>query len=463
MSLKSLSYEDIYHYFANSIKESTDFTTGSEHELFCFDSKYRLIPYSLAPSHKATHSDNTSIEKLFSFFTRQKDYAPIKTDGVTLALSKGRTYITLEPGCQLELSGAPYHSLHDMRDEIVEYYQLLHEAQKEMDIHFAAIGMNPMYLVEEIPHLPKKRYEFMKAYFPSKGIHGQDMMFRTTTIQANFDFNSEDDMAMKMKVTTLLSPFINSMFANSVYLNKHDTGYKYYRSHIWKNTDPDRCGFLRFVFNKTFGFHDYIQWLLDIPMIFVKINNSYISTGSMTFRHFMDNGIDGNFPTLEHFVQQVSLAFPEVRLKTYLELRGADGGPPSHILALSAIWKGILYYHPNLEKAYQLIEHLTFNDLTEISEQVSKHAIHAKHKKIDFYKTLLALLEISKAGLEHISQKNQNHHDESMYLKPLCEILENKQTLADKTKECMKNKDPFLQAGDLFHFSEVKNNSLHAL
>ena len=305
---------------------------GTEHEKFAYDLRnLRPLPYEGMPGIKAL------LEGMLRF-----DWEPVLEGENVIALKAADgASVTLEPGGQFELSGAAVETLHQTCNEVNTHLTQVKEVCKEIGAGMIGLGFNPKWRREDIHWMPKGRYRIMRAYMPTRGQLGLDMMLRTCTVQVNLDFDSEADMVKKMRVGVALQPVATALFAASPFSEGKPNGYLSYRSHIWTDTDPDRCGMLDFVFEDGFGFERYVDYLLDVPMYFVYREGAYIDVAGKSFRDFMAGklaGFEGQHPTLKDWEDHMSTAFPEVRLKTFLEMRGADGGPWARLCALSAFW-----------------------------------------------------------------------------------------------------------------------------
>src|SRR5215813_11142922 len=320
----------LVEYFAAGNKPRADWRLGTEHEKFGFH-KETLKPLA--------YDGPDGIRAMLDGLTRF-GWEPLVEGNNIIALTRGKANITLEPGGQFELSGAPLETLHETAEENAQH-------------------------IEEVNWMPKGRYRIMRDYMPRKGKLGLDMMLRTCTVQTNLDFGSEADMVKKFRVSLALQPVATALFANSPFKEGKPAGYKSYRSHIWTDTDPDRCGMLPFVFEEGFGFERYADYMLGVPMYFVYRDGKYIDASGQSFRDFLKGRLParpGELPTLNDWADHVTTAFPEVRLKRYLEMRGADSGPLPALTALPAFWVGLLYDQTALDAAWDLVKDWTIAD-----------------------------------------------------------------------------------------------------
>ena len=337
---RPLELADLAAYLAGGAKAQTEFRIGAEHEKFGFRQN------SLAP---VPYEGPDGIEALLKGLMRfgwEGVYE--KRDGgqTLIALSRGGANISLEPGGQFELSGAPLKTIHDICHETGAHLKETKAVADELGIGFLGLGFSPLWRREDVPVMPKGRYNIMRAYMPKVGGMGLDMMLRTCTVQANLDFASEADMVAKFRVSLALQPVATALFANSPFTEGKPNGWLSYRGKVWTDTDADRTGLLSFVFEDGFNFETYARYALDVPMYFVKRDGRYVDLSGKSFRAFMAGELaemPGQRPTLTDWVDHLSTVFPEVRLKTYLEMRGADSGPQSRICALPALWTGLLY------------------------------------------------------------------------------------------------------------------------
>ncbi len=313
---ETLNKNDLISRFSDGCKPKVDWKIGTEHEKFGFKKK------DLTP---LTFED---IQNIFGDLIDNYSWSAVKENGNIVELRKNRASITLEPGGQIELSGAPLKNLFHTCKEVNQHHDELNDVCKKYEIEFMGIGVLPKWDLSDLKLMPKERYQIMSNYMPKVGQKGLDMMMRTTTIQANFDFSSEEDMVKKFKVSQSIQPLIIALYANSPFISGKLTNYLSYRSHIWTQTDPNRCGALPFIYDESFSFERYVDYLLDVPMYFIIRNNKYIDLTGYTFKDFLSKKIiDNVYPELRDWDLHITTVFTEVRLKSFIELRGADGGP----------------------------------------------------------------------------------------------------------------------------------------
>ncbi|HSR55717.1 MAG TPA: glutamate--cysteine ligase, partial [Alphaproteobacteria bacterium] len=410
--------DQLIGYLAAGCKPRADWRIGTEHEKFAFDLKtLRPLPYD----------GPTSIRAMLEGLTRF-GWQPVTENGLPIALGKGGASITLEPGGQFELSGETLENLHETCREVHEHLNQVKEVAAEIGAGFLGIGFNPKWRREDVEWMPKGRYGIMRAYMPTKGDHGIDMMIRTCTIQVNLDFESEADMVEKFRIGIALQPVATAMFANSPFVEGKPSGYLSYRSFVWTDTDPDRCGTLPFVFEDGFGFERYVDYMLDVPMYFVYRDGAYIDAAGQSFRDFMAGrlpALPGELPTLGEWTDHLTTVFPEVRLKRFLEMRGADGGPWRRICALPALWVGLLYDAEAQAEAAALVADWTQADHEYLRSEVPKTALKTEFRGRPFLALAKEVVEIARGGLKRRARAEEGGAaDEAHHLDTLLEILE---------------------------------------
>ncbi|WP_417666534.1 glutamate--cysteine ligase [Roseibium sp.] len=394
-------------------KPKEDFRIGTEHEKFGFNiADLTPIPYE---GPRGVEAVLTGMEKLLKW-ERIEDLGKI----IGLADPVGGGAISIEPGGQFELSGAPLDNLHQTCRETNQHLAQVREVADPLGVGFLGTGMAPTWRRDDVPKMPKSRYEIMRRYMPKVGKYGLDMMHRTSTIQVNLDFCSEADMVAKMRIGLALQPIATAIFANSPFTDGQPNGYKSFRAEIWNDLDADRTGNLPFAFEDGFGFERYVEWALDVPMYFVKRGDTYYDATDVTFRSFMNGALDGRVPdakpTLGDWNNHLSTLFPDVRLKKYIEMRGADGGPWRRICALPALWVGLLYDDGVLDQAWQLVRDWTEEERAALRRDVPKTALQTPLRSgtvLDVAKEVLAL---SKEGLRRRNRLSEGDLDESVHL-----------------------------------------------
>lgn len=355
-----------------------------------------------------------------------------------IGLEQSGQSVTLEPGGQFELSGATLESLHQTCAEVNNHLYQVRSVSEELGVAFLGAGFDPKWKYEDVPKMPKQRYAIMRDYMPKRGTLGRDMMFRSCTVQVNLDFESETDMIEKFRIGIALQPVATALFANSPFKEGRPTGYLSWRSHVWTDTDPDRCGTLPFVFDPGFGFERYVDYVLDVPMYFVtrkdKITGKYVyhNVAGQSFRDFLVGrlpGLPGELPTLKDWESHLTTVFPEVRLKRFLEMRGADGGPWRLICALPALWVGLLYDSEAQSQAAALIADMTAEEREFLRDEVPRAGLKTPYRNGTMKDLAFEVLRIAHGGLE------RRGREEGKYLKELMEIADSGTTQAERLLE----------------------------
>ncbi|GGD88889.1 glutamate--cysteine ligase [Tsuneonella deserti] len=390
---------------------------GTEHEKLVFRRRDHA-----APSYDEPAGIRQILLEMQAF-----GWKPVEENGNIIALTGPDGAISLEPAGQLELSGAPLRSLHETCAETGRHLDQVKSIGERLDIGFLGLGMWPDKTRQELPVMPKGRYEIMMRHMPRVGSLGLDMMLRTCTIQTNLDYSSEADMAQKFRVSLALQPLATALFANSPFTQGKPNGYLSYRSHIWSDTDPHRTGMLPFVFEQGFGYEAYVDYMLDVPMYFVFRDGKYIDAAGLSFRDFLDGRLavlPGEKPRQSDWWDHLSTAFPEVRLKSFLEMRGADGGPWNRICALPALWVGLLYDQGALDAAWDLVKSWTMEEREVLRNAVPKLGLDAP---VAGGRTLRDIapeaLRIARQGLVSRAMLNSGGDNESGFLETLDEIV----------------------------------------
>jgi glutamate--cysteine ligase len=414
------SKSQLVDYFEKGNKPLEQWGIGTEHEKFLYrkDNLQRL-----------GHDTIPGIAQVMRHM-QKNGWQSITENGSIIALKKDGASITIEPGGQFELSGKNFGNIHQTYQETQKHFEDLSKICKEVGAITLALGFDPIQPRCNMPWMPKERYSIMKAYMPQKGNLGLDMMTRTATIQVNLDYQSKNDMVKKMRVAQALQGVATALFANSPFTEGKPNGYLSYRAKVWDDTDPDRCGFLPFLFDQDFGFERWTDYLLDVPMYFILRDGKYFDSQKMTFRDFM-NGKHQLRPTMEDWETHVSTVFPDIRLKKFIEMRGADASCVSHIAALSAFWVGLLYDQEALDEAYKITTTWSVEDIREIRKQVPTLALNARSGSLVAREIARQMIAISAAGLAKRS-KNLKIEDEGKYLAPIVEIAESGITQAEK-------------------------------
>ncbi len=417
------SYADLVSFFSSGEKPKDQWRIGTEHEKFGY-----IIEGNKPLPYEGPCSVHAMLEGLKRF-----DWEGVYEGTTLIGLTKDGASVSLEPGGQFELSGAPLEDLHQTCDEVHTHLAQVKEVAEEIGAGFIGVGSSPKWSLEETPIMPKGRYGIMRDYMPKRGSMGRDMMFRTATIQVNLDFSSESDMRNKLRVGFALQSIATALFANSPFLNGKPTGYLSYRSHVWTDTDNDRAGILPFVFEDGFGYENWVEYALDVPMYFVYRGGVYKDVSGCSFRDFLEGklaALPGEKPTQADWADHLTTIFPEARLKNFIEMRGADGGPWQRICGLPAFWVGLLYHQDSLDGAWDLARDWSISDLEALRRDVAKAGMHASiggRRVQDVTRDLLAL---SRAGLKARGRADISP-DEGVFLDPLDEVAETGRTPAD--------------------------------
>jgi glutamate--cysteine ligase len=425
--------EDLLSVFAGGEKPREKWRIGTEHEKFV----YRVDDHR-APSYEEPGGIRDLLNAMTEF-----GWKPVVENGNVIALTGEDGTVSLEPAGQLELSGAQLENLHQTCAEAGRHLSQVKAVGERLGVGFLGTGMWPDKTRAELPIMPKGRYAIMLNYMPKVGNHGLDMMLRTCTIQTNLDYSSEADMVKKFRVGLALQPVATALFANSPLTEGKPNGYKSFRSHIWEDTDPDRTGMLPFVFDEGFGYERYLDYALDVPMYFVYRDGKYIDASGQSFRDFMDGklaAMPGERPLVSDFVDHLSTAFPEVRLKSFLEMRGADGGRWSRICALPALWVGLLYDDSALSAAWDLVKHWTIAEREELRRSVPKLALDTPVPGGGTMRDFAGrVLDVAAAGLTARARLNSAGDNEGGFLDPLRDVVASGMTPADRLLDKYRN------------------------
>jgi glutamate--cysteine ligase len=417
-------------WFEQGCKPREAWRIGTEHEKFVYRrSDLRALPYE---------GEGATIRKVLEGLTRF-GWQTVEENGKPIALKRDNCNVSLEPGGQLELSGAPLETVHQTCDETGAHLDECLKVTGEMDAAMLGMGFNPKWRREDIPWMPKGRYRIMRDYMPKKGTLGLDMMLRTCTVQVNLDFESESDMVRKMRVSLALQPIATALFADSPFVEGKPSGFLTFRSNVWTDTDPDRCGMLPFVFEPGFGFERYVDYILDVPMYFVYREGKYVDASGQSFRDFLRGklpALPGAIPGIGDFADHVTTAFPEVRLKRYLEMRGTDGGPWGRLCALPALWVGLLYDATALDEAEQLVKGWTLADMAGLRAGVPRTALKTPFRNTDVQTIARQMVAIAQAGLKRRARfDRRGQRDEAHFLDPLAAIAESGSCPAEEKLE----------------------------
>ena len=403
---------------------------GTEHEKFV---------YRTADNRAPSYDEPGGIHDLLMALTRF-GWEPVIEGGKVIALAGSDGTVSLEPAGQLELSGAPLENLHQTCAETGRHLKQVKEVGAELGLGFLGLGMWPDKTRAELPIMPKGRYKIMLDHMPRVGTLGLDMMLRTCTIQTNLDYSSEADMVQKFRVSLALQPFATALFASSPFTEGRPNGYMSYRSHIWTDTDPARTGMLPFVFEEGFGYERYVDYMLDVPMYFVFRDGKYIDAAGQSFRDFLKGelpALPGEKPRLSDWNDHLSTAFPEVRLKSFLEMRGADGGPWNRICALPALWVGLLYDQGALDAAWDLVKGWSIEEQQSLRDAVPSEGLDAPAPGGGTVGELAhQVLDIAAAGLAARGEVNSMGDNEVGFLEPLRRIAKSGKSPAHDLLDC---------------------------
>ena len=426
--MPKLEYSDLLKWFNQGEKPSKNWKIGTEHEKFVFyTNNFKRVSYLGA----------SGISELLNALAIKNNWVKIIENNNTIGLKDDTgASISLEPGGQLELSGTPLENLHQTCKETGQHLKIMKEVMSGLGLSMVGVGYDPKWARSDISFMPKGRYEIMKNYMPKVGQLGLDMMLRTCTIQVNLDFASEKDMIEKFQISMALQSVATALFANSPFIEGKPSGYLSSRAMVWTDTDPYRTGVPEIVFDSNFGYESWLNYVLEVPMYFVYRDGKYIDVAGNSFVDFMEGklkGFEGQYPTIKDWEDHITVAFPEVRLKQYLEMRGADGGPWNIICALPALWVGLLYDSQSQSDALSLAKPLMdANILEEGRVSAATFALNGKIGNVSIDKLASDMLDISRNGLKRRNKIDARGLDESQFLDPLFYILDNKQTGAEK-------------------------------
>ena len=420
--------EQMVEYLASGCKPKADWRIGTEHEKFgyCRDT-LRPLPYDGPRSVKAV------LEGLRDRY----GWTPVFEGANIIGLTKGGANVSLEPGGQLELSGAPLETIHQTCDEVNDHLREVRSVADEIGVGFIGLGAAPIWTHDQMPVMPKGRYALMTDYMDRVGTHGKQMMYRTCTVQVNLDFATEADMVQKLRVSLALQPVATALFANSPFFEGRPNGHKSWRSRIWRDLDASRTGTLPFVFEDGFGFERYVDYALDVPMYFVYRDGRYIDARGQSFRDFLNGrlpALPGEIPTLSDFADHLTTIFPEARLKKYLEMRGADGGPWRRLCALPALWVGLLYDQASLDAAWDLAKGWDLETRDALRVAASVDGLAADTHGVRMLDLARQVVDIAQAGLAARARPGAGGMipDETHFLNAIRESVETGQTPADE-------------------------------
>ncbi|MGE0408039.1 MAG: glutamate--cysteine ligase [Amphiplicatus sp.] len=421
------STDQLVAYLEAGAKPKSEWRIGAEHEKFVY-CRTRLTPVSF--------KGETGIEAIMKALGARTGWAPIVENGNVIGLRGAGASVSLEPGGQFELSGAPLETVHQICDEVYTHLACVKDVAGPMGVSFFGMGFAPFWTREDMPEMPKSRYEIMRAYMPKVGALGLDMMHRTCTVQVNLDYSSERDMVAKFRTSLALQPIATALFANSSLVEGRPSGWASWRAHIWTDTDPDRTGLLDFVFEDGFGFERYTDYILDVPMYFARRDGETIDAAGQSFRDFMKGtlpALPGVRATIADFEDHLSTAFPEVRLKRFLEMRGADAGPWARICALPAFWAGLLYDETALSAAWDVVKGWSREEREALRVDAAHYGFKATIGGRTVQEIALEILAIAREGLRRRARPGRRDPDETAYLDTLQEIAESGVTMGEET------------------------------
>ena len=432
-----ISTEQLVEWFKLGNKKKEDWKVGTEHEKFAYnyikeDNFFRPVAYE----------SKNGIESFLKEISKY-GWNEVHEEGKIVALKKSNQSITLEPGGQIELSGAPLEDIHSACKETNEHLKLVKEVGKKLNITMLGLGSRPFENTKSIPWMPKPRYKIMKNYMPKKGTNGLDMMLSTCTVQANLDYMNEEDMKKKMLLSVKIQPILTALFANSPLSEGKVNGFVSKRRYVWTHTDPDRCGTLKVAFENDFGFLKYVKFALSVPMYFIRRKNKYIDCSGDSFLDFINGKLpklEGIKPLIQDWEDHISTIFTEVRLKRFIEVRGADAGNWRRTCALPAFWVGILYDNVSLENGLKLTSQWNYHDVDKLSSDVAKLGLNAKIKNTSVKEFASELIKISTNGLKNRAYLDSKNRDETQYLAVLEEIINSEKTPAQTLLENYNNK-----------------------
>jgi glutamate--cysteine ligase len=419
-------HRQLIEFLEAGCKPKPEWRIGTEHEKFGYThDDLRPLPYE----------GERSIRALLEGLAREFGWQAVSEHDRPIALQKEGASVTLEPGGQFELSGRPVKTLHETCREVHEHLDQVRAVAAPLGIGMLGLGFQPKWRRNEIPWMPKGRYRIMRRYMPARGSLGLDMMLRTCTIQTNLDFASEADMVKKFRVGLAWQPVATALFANSPFTEGAPNGFLSYRSHVWTDTDPHRCGILPFVFEDGMGFERYVDYALDVPMYFVYRDGEYIDAAGQSFRDFLKGrlpALPGEAPTISDWSDHLTTIFTEVRLKRFLEMRGADGGPWRSLCALPALWVGLLYHQATLDAAWDRVEDWTIEDHAYLRAEVPRQGLRTPFRGGTVQDLAREMLALADAGLTGRAEEDWFGQDERQFLTALRGIAESGRTPAEE-------------------------------
>jgi len=424
-------HEQLAQYLADGCKPKDDWRIGTEHEKFgyCKDS-LKPLPYD----------GDRSVKAMLDGLRDAYGWAPVEEGGHIIGLTKDGANVSLEPGGALELSGAPLETIHETCDEVNVHLREVKDIADKIGVGFIGLGAAPIWEHSEMHQMPKGRYKLMDAYMDRVGTMGKAMMYRTCTVQVNLDFASEADMVQKMRVAIALQPVATALFANSPFFENKVNGHKSWRSRIWRDLDPDRTGTVPFVFEDGFGFERWADYALDVPMYFVYRDGKYIDALGQSFRDFLKGelpALPGEKPMLSDWADHLTTIFPEARVKQFIEMRGADGGPWRRLCALPAFWVGLTYDQGALDAAWDLVKGFDADTREALRVAASVDGLQAQIGGVRMHDLAAEAVAIAEAGLKARARPGAGGMvpDETHFLNALKDSIESGKTPADELLE----------------------------
>jgi glutamate--cysteine ligase len=433
------SRDDLVQWFAVGCKPKSEWRIGTEHEKIVFQTDdLRPVPYEGPRGIRAIMEELISRYGWLPIHEGDNIIALKRPDGEPIA------NVSLEPGGQFELSGAPLADLHQVGAETQLHLDQVRAIGEDLKLGFLGLGFSPKWTLAETPKMPKRRYAVMTRYMPQVGRHGLDMMYRTATIQVNLDFASEADMVKKLRVSLALQPLATAIFAASPFTEGKPNGYLTLRSEVWRDTDPNRTGLLPFVFESGMCFDRYVEYALDVPMYFVYRQGTYIDVAGASFRDFMAGKLAEKLdrpelaklePTIDDWSDHITTIFPEVRMKRFLEMRGADGGRWRRICALPAFWTGLFYDQTALDAAWDVCKSWTAEERQSLRNDVPRNALKARMRRHSLQDIAREVMDITASGLKSRAVRNDKGADERIFLEPIQQIVDSGRTVAEELLE----------------------------
>jgi glutamate--cysteine ligase len=423
------SRDDLVSHLSIGCRPPEAWRIGTEHEKF---------GYRLSDHKPLAYEGACSVRAMLEGLRDRFGWAPVIEGDSIIGLEKNGANVSLEPGGQLELSGAPLETIHQTCDEVNTHLAEVRQVADAIGAGFIGLGAAPIWRHEDMDTMPKGRYAIMKRYMPTVGGRGLHMMFRTCTVQVNLDFGSEADMVKKFRVALALQPIATALFANSPFWEGKPAGMLSYRAHCWQDLDADRTGMLPFAFEDGFGFERYVDFALDVPMYFVYRDGKYIDVAGQSFRDFLKGklpGLPGELPALSDWADHLTTIFPEARLKSFIEMRGADGGPWRRLCALPALWVGLTYDQTALDAAWDLVKGWTEAEREQLRLDAGVLGLKAEIGGRSLQQLAHQVLEIAEAGLKARARAAAFDHDEAHFLNVLKETVASGRTAADELLE----------------------------